>query len=1455
MSILAIVTVFCTTYAMILPAVTLASLPSLTDDGAYVSVFRIDSIVDGVAPFDTKNPEAPGNDADASNRKVRTFDSVTYKLFVEMKTHDSKQYGEARVKFEFVLPLGEQEACFDQSNMLWMDQTSNYAPKLTTEENRQVLTCYRHLLPGEDADAVLPGYFTVSVVINVKAMKNGKKITPQFSVCMEKGEWDKDKCEAHNIQEKFTLTDNSVTVTAAPKYNIQLAGTGAYKSTFDFKSGNDVNPPKAANYSETERYAVGRLMKLGVTLQLYGDDASKGLKGVELPDGTDITFRIDVSSKYTYTDESGTNTQVDVTETYTPLLWSCDANSKTEYGETNADGRTIYDEHGSAIGYAPFASGGGDKACYNSGSWSAVQNGSVITVTVKGYTVNTDSFPIHNGDGAGNYDANIGCFSAGELWILQPFNKNFTNQNPTNEIENDYRPGGAFATTVTASNLTVTSLSGTQSSQEQSETDNSAVMTLGIYQEGKFVNRIKYANANEEYIEAGLGLIAETSERARDGQDVATIGTQLRLHGGFTYSAESEENNQMYFGTNLTKFYGNALKVVTTAENYIYNHSNIPNTNFQVLFATKKDGTDWASDDELQTTYEDDLDFYANYEDIPEGDICVGVLFCFKGPVADLNSEKYYMGSVLVQIPADMELAGKTYMLASTSRMWTKSMFGNEYDLNNLPNWTNPDTKLSDFPAEHYKSANIEGSTFYIKETYAADGSGALGTHNSDWGYWGDTLLITGYRAWIEKTLSQQTGGEPKTIYDVSQNQRVVDFTLTPHVSINASGVNVKYYETITVVDTLPKYLTYRPGSCYVGGTYNQTDPNGGTQGTVEDGTQVEPNDVVVNEDGTTTLTWVFEDQRITMNTADAMGKIYYSAYIGSNNPEDDIPVSTTIDLINSAAIYAPLDLRTPTTVNQKYVEVGIQVIKAEASAYGKYVKQDVVEPDGTVDYVLYYDNNSAAATQILMLDAMPVDGKNSSVFTGSYTVTGWKLNVDKCNVSGLKFYYTVEESYAGATVESLDGETAAKTTITTYWKPANIAADGTVSTENNEQPIAWAVIGTLDGNKSVYIDLQIKLNPASSQNEINYFVNTLSVKDTVISAETHTVLRSLEGITWLDNNSDGIRDNGEALLDNVNVSLYKLNEGTIFTSDNSWDPMLAFKEILFTDLTAENLKRVRMTASGITEGEKPQLYYGTVQDNNLNEAKSIKLSPSTTAEEQELVFDFTSHENAAWAGQIKQIRIDPINTANKSFTIKNVVFELKDGTERVYDFTKKDEYKKYVNPVNISNVSYPDVNDLFYYSLVKSDTKEISCSTGEIVSALNGNPQNYEPGRYKFTDLPAGTYAVKFEGSTISGYIASPANRGNNDLYDSDGIAVYSPDRSVLNHTYITGIVMPTVENMKVTVFNSGNNDSGFYERGYELPKSGGSGTASYTVTGLLLCGLAGVIYIYNYPKKTRRS
>lgn len=115
-----------------------------------------------------------------------------------------------------------------------------------------------------------------------------------------------------------------------------------------------------------------------------------------------------------------------------------------------------------------------------------------------------------------------------------------------------------------------------------------------------------------------------------------------------------------------------------------------------------------------------------------------------------------------------------------------------------------------------------------------------------------------------------------------------------------------------------------------------------------------------------------------------------------------------------------------------------------------------------------------------------------------------------------------------------------------------------------------------------------------------------------------------------------------------------------------------------------------------------------------------------------------------------------------------------------------------------------------------------------------------YESGRYKFTYLPAGTFAVKFgDGTTqtISNYIASPANRdGVNDALDSDGIATYSSDRSQLLKTVITGIEMPKAEEMPVVCLESKYHDSGFYERGYELPKSGGAGAERYTVGGFLM-------------------
>lgn len=1311
-------------------AVYATEFPVLTGDKARVSDITVTGISDGVTPWD--DDDNPGNDSGASNKIVRTFDTVTYNFEVRMESYDSTSFSEARVKLEFVLPLTAEQAVFDRTAMAWMDQTTGYAPVLTTETRSingvdtqcQVLTCYKRLLHSEGHNSVVPGTFGENVTVNVKSMKNGDTFAPIFSAAMEKGTWE-GNCPTHHNQEKYSVQADEVKVSAVPKYNVQIGGSSSYKGTFDFNTGNSIAQDYGDGYGIGS--VVGRVIRIGLTLQLYNDNASKGFKGIELPNGEPITFDISLGSSYNIKTPNPGYTEgedVSVTKDYMPRLWSCDGNAWTGYGATNGDGRVLYDSRGFEEQYAPRNQGDDIYSCYNGGSWIATQQGSTVHVTVSGYQINVDKMPTKNADTSGAYgpELGIGCFSAGELWIVQPYNKigsTGANQGPKFDIVKDYGLG-VFTTKIIAMNMKAKTVSGvlfqdpdgTNNAQTKKDDDRMSP-TVGLTLPGALQNRISYASAQN--LNQGVGV-----DNQRDGLDFGPPGTSLYLKAGFSYSTRNEEDNILYWGTNLTKFYASAIEL--TGGNVIKQFFSGARADMTVLYATKKDGTDWTNDWELLSTYEDALVFYKSVDAIPADHKCVGLLYCFKGPGPQEASDPYYYGCVPAKIRDDMNLAGNTYMLASTSRVWTKSMFeqaGMTLDI--IPDWTNSTTKLSSFPTGAYTSANIEGSDYYRKETYAADGSGALGTHNSDWCHLGDTLLVIVYKTGITKNLTQRSDTVVKDTYNLDANQRVVDFKLKPRTYYDQGSGNHDLTTTVTIVDTLPKHLTYRAGSSYFGGTYNQTSVNGGTQGTVEGGSLREPYSVVNNADGTQTLKWVISD----VTVGAEMPTIYYSANIGNrNDPNQDVPEGTT-QLLNKVRITATHDLRQPSVVNGNYAESGIAVTRGTASSFGKYSKQTLVEPDGVIDYVVYYAINSAGSAAVVMLDTMPYNGVNGSHFTGSYTVNSWKLDVSQCDIGNLKFYYTMDAQYNVATTASLGGNVAAKATIQGGWTSAAIAPDGTVTVMNGKQPVAWAIIGTLDSNKSVNVDMQIKLNPDQStvgnKIENNYYVNTLSSGETTITTENPTVNRTLEGLTWMDDSADGLQNEDAARrISGVKVTLMKLKD---------------------------------------------------------------------------------------------------------------------DG-----DPSKEDDYEPYHYQGN--------------------PTKPIvEIETGKIVSVrANGSADAtaYELGRYKFIDLPAGTFAVKFgDGSTkISPFIASPVNRGgSDDTIDSDGIATYNNDKSKLEKTVILDIDMPTADKMNVALYESKYHDSGFYERGYELPNTGGTGTVPYTMGGLLLMTGAAFLLLYNYTKRRKED
>lgn len=1344
-SILACAVVFCTTYALILPAITMekpepgitqqvqpskpllsAGAPPLKDDSAYVSGMTVTRITDGTAPFDTD--DTAGNDSGTDNKLVRTFDTVTYHFEVTMKAYqETAIYSEARVRLKFVLPLTADQATFDQAAMAWME-----APELTTETRDdgvecQVLTCYKLLLPAAGNPSVVPGSFGENVTVYINSMKNGDIIAPTFSACMEYGTWD-GECPTHKQEERVTISPDEVTVSAKPKYNVQIVGRTSYNSTFDFESGN----AKAQAYGEgyNKGKVKGRVLCLGVTLQLYNDDASKGVKGLEIPNGSPITFDLELASEYHINDDSAPGDhfqgeKVDVTDTYMPLLWSCDGNRG---GALNSDGRAFEENWGGALDAAPYnkyTEGLEDRCCKDGGEWRAVQNGSTVHITVSDYTIDMNAMPTRNADGKVKYDkaSGVGCFSAGEVWIVQPYNKiGSSNEEPNFDIINEYGQG-TFTTRLQGMNLSAESISGQKvkdekgtSNAQMRQDDDIYTPSFSLVIPGKIINRVWYTDWDNKEIYWGRDINGK-DECFHDGRDAAFTGSKARLVGGFVYYSRNQEENLIRWGTNLLKFNAEAFEIDTTAQPTLTgtNVDEDKNAQMSVLYATKKDGTDWEDDYELQHTYEDDLLFYNDVSAIPSGHKCIGVLFCFKGGMVSNNDLKY-IGSIPVKLTNNTALAGSTYMLVSTSRAWTQEMFDKaSMSPADIPDWTNPQTRLSDFPSGCYTSGNIEGSTWYRKEEYRPDGSGAVGNHNSQWAEWGDTLLLLSYKTGITKTMLQKWNGEAKKNYALDQEQRVVDFGLQPKIYYNQVS-SARLSTTVTIVDTLPKYLTYVVGSSYFGGEYQQTSEYGGEQGIIKGGTLREPDTVVKNPDGTQTLTWVLPNATV----GNQMPAIYYSAYIGDrNDPSND--VQENINLTNRVRICSSEDIREPSIVNGNYAEVGLRVLHGNASTYGKYSVQNVVDAGGSVSYVVYYANNGSTEKQnSVLVDAMPINGIGSSKFGGKWEIADFKISLTGSTDITLAdldatLYWTTDNRYAGKTLDFIRKEQGSPAG---EWTTVPISGSGSAELVG-KTPVMWVLnCSRLPVVSKLQVEYTLRLIPDSGSTiEHSQLANTLSTADGNITTQTPVVNRILEGLTWLDDSADGIQDEkDDRRISGVRVTLFKLKPGGNPAQESDYAPY----------------------------------HY---QDN--------------------------------------------------------------------------------------------------------SDLPLVEIQTGQIVSvqAFDSNAAgSYEQGRYKFTDLPAGTFAVRFEDGTerISNLIASPPNRGTDDTKDSDGVAVYSADHSALQKTIILGIEMPEAAKLSVALYESRYHDSGFYNKGYELPQTGGFGTTMYTVGGLLIIG-TGFLLLYKGKKRRK--
>ena len=1134
----------------------------------------------GTAPWDGDNTD--GNDSDPLNNTVRSFDVVTYTAAFKTQVRSGGPYTAYKtgtVYYEFVVEGTKDLVRFETESMGWM--TAKAEGKFgVTEETHDGKTCQvlRGSFLAEPGDgnpaAIGNSYQELNIALRVLAMKKGDTVKPQFTFWLEGNDVPKDGlvtgsehfCTKHDEQEYKTITAPDVSVTSAPRFNVQLTGGSdslSYVDTFDFSTGNDSAANKDIGTKE------GRVSGYGITLQIQGKSPQHGLRGCELPDGNDITLDLDLSSIY----RTDTGEEKELFNDYPLLLWSIEGHSR---GETQADGRVINGIYNYLPGLAPENKKAYYNSCYNGGTWKATQTDGKISITVSGYEVNTDYFPhanvgttptdisYYDPDKISHYwEIQNACFSAGEIWLVQPF------YDEQGGYVAEKEGSGTFSTTVRDVNLKVTGESGTalnevdDNSNQMTTEDDLSVVTAFLSRSGAISANIAYLKYGESSV---YELTSLTENCIGNGKDWVLSEGKLAIYAGFSHANAESVSTGVAYDT-LIKFDDTFFQPDGT---YQENDSYYPTGKVTALFGAKTDKTGWnhsgkspheaGYDTEMMEATTDDLIFFSSLDDLKNaGYTCVAVLVECRG----IYSTQRTGHSLIVNGTVNPEAqSGSVYMCTIASKGWNKSdvqeaaakyldkdastLTDEDYNAyvksDAFPSRAGKTTSLSyekDYPSSFwtYDYENVDGLRTYKKAIYDENGFvDATGGR-----LYGDSCLVVDYATQITKSPNQPGTGEggKKLTYDMDTSQREVDYVLNP-TAIRSQGESTtegtSTTTTVYIEDTLPVGLEYILNSAFYGGTYKSN--GGGKAGTVTDGTKLLP-EIKNNDDGTTTLLFTLENVTITADEVTYLEPIYYSCLIGTpGNEETDVENQQQLE--NSAKIWSNDEqIRDFVATNGNYAEKSIIISKNRGVSFSKTSDQKIVDLGDEMGFTIHHGNNSSNSMDVVDIDFLPhnEDGRGTQI-TGQVVVS--ELTVQsKELISGFKLYYTTDTAKRNTTAADYQ---AADFTAENGWTEMEIDPDtGVVELPDVTHVIvAVAAVGRLTPNSTLKMHITFEV-PEGKPGE--FLVNSFGSGDMESNARTYIVNRLLEGVVWLDADKDGLRDSGETLLDGVKVTLMQKDE------------------------------------------------------------------------------------------------------------------------------------------------------------------------------------------------------------------------------------------------------------------------------------------------------------------------
>lgn len=1127
----------------------------LDTDSAAVSRLRLTDRITGTAPFDKDNER--GDDKDETNDIVRSYDTVTYDYEYTL-TPDSTMdyYRRTRVGFRFELPYPKDKVTFDAEKMGWVDHTPGYEPKLTTETIdgivTQVYTCYRLLEPTSQSPTVNPGTGSIGLSVAVKGAPHGYRFHPTVKAWTA---WDASNPTNTGTHKRAEDTPKDVTVSAKLNLNVRMVNYGNVdRGVFDFSSGA-ANAP-----NRTEGKVTGLGSGIALVTEMRWPDRTKGLKGLEAPSGR-ITYKIHLSNQYS--DDTKTGTKHPMERRWQPLLYDyghIDGDNYSKYGRTFADIDLLHHVPGVAD-----RADGNDRVARGNTTITTTTGGQGTDVTVSFDGYDTSVFPTHNNVNS-PYDKcstdymtsdcstmQVGAIHTDVLQFITPTSRDgrtvaqyYGNVDQTANITMDDM--GLTATGVSGDRLATAEDNGNQASTGDDHAGSATTVRIP----GTYSTRIRYTHWNNSTSWNDAGTSGDwTQPDYGNGSDSLIQGSKLRLQIGHNIIIQSEGDAEV-MGMGLVKLDPNSIEPV---DDHPDTQPTIPMNVFTwgmraakrrnaipYWYAVKKDGTNWKDYREQRDTKISGLDYYPTLNEAKTHGTVVGMLFEDHNTVDPTGTSFNRTFTPIVALPArilDTARIGTVTPIVAETAYWTRNSLARTANLNaDAPDtqwqqWSdNLTTRLPEYANSVKPDLTYSGDT-YRPATF--DDNGAYQGGDTADTLKGDSLYIAGETPHIAKQVAQTNeAGNTKTVYDLDKEQRTVDWKLTATADTSTTTDGGQYTTDYIITDTLPKGLTYVDGSMTVGGQYSQHTPD---KGTVTGGTPVTPT-IVVNKDGTTTMTIRVNGARADSGTQTV---IHYSTTIGdASDPDHD--VRNNDSFTNHATIQSKRNMAPPLAPKAQIADATIRVSRTRASALATRADpllNDINRPLGYRNMLGNFSKDEK--TDPYAVDIMPYTGLNQSNYHGDYVMAGLTVKAGAgASMNGVKVYFTTDQKWRNVDATKITREQV------TQWTEATVnATTGKVTIPDGySKPVAWAFTSpSLPANARYDFSLSIKPTGNSAS---DMYVNRWADGDNKVDAVTQVVERKVNGVAWFDTNHDGIRQDSDRLLPDVNVTLVDANGRTV---------------------------------------------------------------------------------------------------------------------------------------------------------------------------------------------------------------------------------------------------------------------------------------------------------------------